>query len=72
MRTVFLMWNSFGKHALVTQIRPLKPNDPHRGRTALLASKVVFYIFIQQIYVLDILNMLYTLRFFLFKMHFVS
>ena len=31
-----------------------------------------FYIFIQQIWVLNILNMVYTLRFFLFKMPFVS
>ena len=31
-----------------------------------------FYIFIQQIQVLNILNTLYTLRFFLFKMQFVS
>jgi hypothetical protein len=28
---------------------PLKPNVPYRGRTALLTSKVAFYIFIQQI-----------------------
>jgi len=32
--------------------------------TAPLTSKVAFYIFIQQIGVLDILNMVYTLRFF--------
>ena len=31
-----------------------------------------FYIFIQQIQVLNVLNMVYTLRFFLFKMQFVS
>jgi len=30
-------------------INPLKPNDPYRGRTAPLTSKVSFYIFIQQI-----------------------
>ena len=51
---------------------PLTPNDPYRGRTAPLASKVEFYIFIQQIYVLKFLNMFYILRFFLFKMQFVS
>ena len=28
---------------------PLTPNEPYRGRTALLTSKVAFYIFIQQI-----------------------
>ena len=45
-------------------INPLKPNDPYRGRTAPLTSKVSFYIFIQQIQVLNILNIVYTLRFF--------
>ena len=45
-------------------INPLTPNDPYKGRTAPLTSKVAFYIFIQQIYVLNILNMLYNLRFF--------
>jgi len=40
---------------------------PHRK-----PLNVAFYIFIQQIQVLNILNMLYTLRFFLFKMQFVS
>jgi len=43
---------------------PLTPNDPYRGRTAPLTSKVSFYIFIQQISVLNILNMVYTLLFF--------
>ena len=33
---------------------------------------VAFYIFIQQIQVLNILNTVYPLRFFLFKMQFVS
>jgi len=28
---------------------PLTSNDPYRGRTAPLTSKVAFYIFIQQI-----------------------
>jgi len=50
----------------------LTPNVNYSGRTAPLNSKVAFYIFIQQIYVLNILNMAYTLRFFLFKMQFVS
>jgi len=44
-------------------INPLTPNDPYSGRTALLTSKVAFYIFIQQIYVLNILNAVYTLRY---------
>ena len=40
---------------------------PHRW-----PPDAAFYIFIQQIYVLNILNMLHTLRFFLFKMPFIS
>ena len=51
---------------------PLTPNDHNRCRTAPLTSKVSFYIFIQQMWVLYILNIVYTLRFFLFKIHFVS
>ena len=43
-------------------INPLTPNDPYNARTASLTSKVAFYIFIQQIYLLNILNMVYTLR----------
>ena len=43
------------------------PNDPYSDRTAPLTSKVAFYIFIQQIKVLNILNMVYTLRFFSFS-----
>jgi len=42
----------------------LTPNVNYSGRTAPLTSKVAFYIFIQQIEVLNILNMVYTLRFF--------
>ena len=30
-------------------LNPLTPNDHYSGRTALLTSKVAFYIFIQQI-----------------------
>jgi len=51
---------------------PLTPNANYGGRTAPLTSKVAIYIFIQQIQVLNILNMVYTLRSFLFKMQFVS
>ena len=54
------------------KINLLTPNVNYSGRTAPLTSKVAFYIFIQQIYVLNILNTVYTLRFFLFKMRFVS
>jgi len=50
----------------------LTPNVNYSGRTAPLTSKFAFYIFIQQIYVLNILNTVYTLGFFLFKMQFVS
>ena len=46
------------------RFNPLTPNDTYRGRTAPLTCEVAFYIFIQQIYVLNILNMVYTLRFF--------
>jgi len=42
----------------------LTPNVNYSGRTASLTSKVAFYIFIQQIYVLNILNMVYNLLFF--------
>ena len=37
------------RHRWEDNIKPLKPNDPYRGRTAPLTSKVAFYIFIQQI-----------------------
>jgi len=57
---------------LLGKINPLTPNDHYSGRTAPLTSKVSFYVFIQQIQALNILNMVYTLRFFLFKMQFVS
>ena len=40
----------------------LTPNVNYSGRTAPLTSKVAFYIFIQK--VLNILNMVYTVRFF--------
>jgi len=50
----------------------LMPNVNCSGHTVPLTSKVAFYIFIQQIQVLNILNMVYTLSFFLFKMQFVS
>ena len=50
--------------SIVTDINPLTPNDHYRGRTAPLTSKFAFYIFIQKIQVLNILNMVYTHRFF--------
>ena len=45
----------------------MTPNVNYSGRTAPLTSKVAFYTFIQQIYVLNILNMVYTLCFFFSK-----
>ena len=45
-------------------INLLTPNVNYSGRTAPLTSEVAFYIFIQQIQVLNILNTVYTLRFF--------
>jgi len=48
----------------IHQINLLTPNVNYSDRTAPLTSKVAFYIFIQQIYVLNILNEVYTLRFF--------
>jgi len=48
------------------------PKVNYRWCTTPLTSKVAFYIFIQQIEVPNILNMVYTLRIFLFKMQFVS
>jgi len=45
-------------------INLLTPNVNYSGRTAPLTSKFAFYIFIQQIYVLNNLNTVYTLRFF--------
>ena len=42
--------------------KPLSSNVNYSGRTAPLTPKVAFYIFIQQIYVLNILNMVCTLH----------
>jgi len=53
-------------------INHLTPNDPYMDRTAPLTSKrCILYIYSTNI-VLNVLNMLYTLRLFLFKMQFVS
>jgi len=48
-------------------INHLTPNGHFSGRTAPLTYRCCIF-FIQQIYVLNILNMLHTLHFFLFKM----
>jgi len=45
-------------------IELLTPNVNYSGRTAPLTSKFAFYIFLQQVLVPNILNMVYTLRFF--------
>jgi len=45
----------------VFSVNVLTPNVNYSGRTAPLTSKVAFYIFIQQIEVLNNLNMVYTL-----------
>ena len=50
----------------------MTPNDHYRGHTAPLTSKrCILYIYSTNIGT-EFLNMVYTLRFFLFKMQFVS
>jgi hypothetical protein len=51
----------------------LTPNGHFSGRTAPLTYRCCIVLFIQQIYVLNILNMLHTLRFFPFQnvVHFI-
>jgi hypothetical protein len=46
-----------------TDINHLTPNGHFSGRTAPLTYRCRIFLFIQQIYVLNILNMLHTLRF---------
>jgi hypothetical protein len=53
-------------------INHLTPNGHFSGRTAPLTYRCCIFLFIHQLYVLNILNMLHTLRFFLFKMPFIS
>jgi hypothetical protein len=53
-------------------LNPQTPKDVYIRRTAPLTSRRCIYIFSQQIYVLNILNMLHILHSFLFKMPFVS
>ena len=60
------------RYQLVSRLNLQTPNVNYSWRNAPLTSKIAFYIFIQQIQVPNILNMVYTLRFFLFKMQFVS
>jgi len=52
----------------IQHFNPFTPNDHYMGRTAPLTSRsFFFYIFIHQIYVQNILNMLHILRFFYSK-----
>jgi len=57
---------------MAVNINQLTPNDHFSGRTAPLTFRCCIFLLIQQIYVLNILNMLHTLCFFLFKMPFIS
>jgi hypothetical protein len=59
-------------NSTVQYINHLKPNGHFSGRTAPLTYRCRIFLFIQQIYLLNILNMLHTLHFFLFKMSFIS
>jgi len=45
----------------VKYINHLTPKDNFSGRTAPLTSRCCIFLFIQQIYILNILNMLHTL-----------
>jgi len=55
-----------------TNINHLTPKGHFSGRTAPLTYTCCIFLFIQQMYVLNILNMLHTLSFFLFKISFIS
>jgi len=57
--------------AALETFNPLKPNDLYMRRTAQLTSRRCI-LNIQQIYVLNILNMLQIFHFFIFKMPFIS
>ena len=57
-------------HELATE-SPLT-TERHIYRTAPLTSRCCILYTIQQIYVQNILNMLHTLRFFLYQMPFIS
>jgi hypothetical protein len=50
----------------------LTPNGHFSGRTAPQIYRCCIFLFIQQIYVLNIFKMLHSLRFLLFKMSFIS
>ena len=62
-----LQWGS----SVMRKFNISTPNVNYSWSTALLSSKVSFYIFIRQIYLPNILNTVYTLPFFLFQIQFV-
>jgi len=55
---------------ITEEINHLMPNGHFSGCTAPLTYRCCIFLFIQQICLLNILNMMHTLRFFLFKMSF--
>ena len=65
-------WLFCVSHKALCTFNHLTPNDHFGGRTAQLTSRCCIFLFVQQIYVVNILNMLHTLCFFLFKMPFIS
>jgi hypothetical protein len=72
--------NQFLPKGLLPEMSVLRPgfvihlttNGHFSGRTAPLTYRCRIFLFIQQIYVLNILNMPHILLFFLFKMPFIS
>jgi hypothetical protein len=69
---IFLNFSYIEHVTFVFILNHLTPNGHFSGRTAPLTYTCSIFLFIQQVYVLYILNMLHTLRFFLFKMSFIS
>ena len=63
-RFSFMQWHSSsffsGHFDFALLINHLTPNDHFSGRTAPLTSRCCIFLFIQQIYVLNILNVLHT------------
>jgi hypothetical protein len=64
--------DDFNSRTNTSVFNHLTPNGHFSGRTAPLTYRCCIFLFIKQIYVLNILNMLHTLSFFLFKMPFIS
>jgi hypothetical protein len=72
---IYIHFTKYYKHRiqfLHVRINHLTPNGHFSGRTSPLTYRCCTFLFIQQIHVLNILNLLHTLRFFLFKMSFIS